>query len=158
MSESNSQADRPYAPPGVMSTERRRTLGGWLLILCVFLVVLQPAALIAASARWWDATNLTESLRTERALYTTTASLKGIIGVCVGILLALKRRSAPRIARIYFLCMTGVPLVSYAAFTLVLGGPRETIWQPLAFAVPAAWYLYLRFSKRVNGNVPLGGR
>jgi len=145
--ESNPYA-RPAAERQTLAGAPRRELGGWLYALILYLVVAQPIGAAQFLARAWQAE--APFTQAETVLHSTTMSLRALLGIAVAALLFFRRSQTTLLtARVYFLLMALLPLLSFAVHVLLLDGASDQHWNLMAFIVPGLWCLYLSLSVRV---------
>ena len=142
----------PFASPAAerqtLAGAPRRELGGWLYALILYLVVAQPIGAVQFLVRAWPVE--APFTRVETILHSTTMSLKALLGIALAALLFLRRSETTLLtARVYFLLMALLPLLSFAVHVLLLDGPSDQRWNLMAFIVPGLWCLYLSLSVRV---------
>ena len=129
-------------------------VGGWLLILVLIFTVWNPASLaLQASTIAWTL----DSRSTLSLLFLTARLLITSIGVGAGIALLLRRPGAVWLARVA-LVLFGVEAVARLSTRVDLSSAPPGTRLPLAVLVVAhnaAWYMYLRLSRRVRATYGL---
>jgi hypothetical protein len=154
------------SPDIVTQTVTLRGVRGWLLVLCLYLMVLVPLlALLGLVGVWQSSVRsamLANALGFEAALELALAAF----GFYAGLALVRQRPNAPSIAKVYFITMLtlgvlglGIVLMgavsnfSDAAVANQLRGPA-TVATLRQILLSGAWLLYLERSLRVRGTYP----
>jgi hypothetical protein len=141
--------------------EAPRGVGGWLLLFCVTLTLLMPAATIIATwISWPEAEVLAEWPGLTRALWFSLAgeALIHLYAIRTGILLWREAPGSLARAKRFLLALLGwrvaapflltglAQLPDFAAEAMLAEGLKDSA-RTAGFV--AAWWLYLRRSKRV---------
>jgi Protein of unknown function (DUF2569) len=148
---------------------RPRKVGGWLAFFCFVLVFGNPfftlPALISQYKRFRQLFDSDPGM--QLANLVVTALVIGIVffGMCVGVMLYLIKRSAPKMAKCYLIGLFVFNMLVYvlALFNGSRSLPNDALLgrSTTAFAaqtlVLIAWYSYLTFSKRVKRTYGLVG-
>jgi hypothetical protein len=129
----------------------RSGIGGWLAVLCVWLVAWQPlqVALLASS--------VLDRLPIRGASLLWVLALRllvGAIGIAAGLALVARRASAVALAKISLAASAAADTFVYA--TRYLPSPRvpghEPFFVGIALAYYCAWFAYLVRSTRVRNT------
>lgn len=143
------------APTPEEVNDAKSGVGGWLLLLCLSLLIWHPVALAVNSAR-----SLTSLQMRGMSMAVVVLARLMIAGIGVGAGLALlgRRRGAPTIARWSLLLSALMDLFVY--LTPFLPSNRLPGTTPLFVAASMTyygiWIAYLSTSKRVRNTFPMG--
>jgi hypothetical protein len=137
--------------------ERRRDtargVGGWLLLLCLLLLVAQPISVAITSARALDSLAMRG---TPLALVLLARMMVAGIGIAAGIALGGSRRGAAAFAQVSLALSAAMDV--FADTTRYLPNNRPPGTTPivimLSLAYSAIWIAYLSRSKRVRNTFP----
>lgn len=116
-------------------------VSGWLLFLCIVLVVFIPIGVLIELIALWQRTRLSES---QIAAFVVTAVDTTMLALAVtaGSLLYRLRRTGVWLARLFFALRLIIALVAAVE--------NQTAEAVLAIVVSSAWLIYLFSSERVR--------
>jgi hypothetical protein len=131
----------------------RRGIGGWLLLLCLLLLVGQPISVAISSARALDSIAMRG---TPLALVLVARMMVAGVGIAAGIALAGCRRGAAAFAKGSLALSAAMDLFAYTTRYLPNNRPPGTtpFVIALSLAYYAIWIVYLSRSRRVRNTFP----
>jgi hypothetical protein len=147
---------------------RLQGVRGWLLVLCLYLTVIVPLLAVLGLVGAWQAAARSPTLQNALIYESILELALAGFALYAGVMLYQQRPNAVAIAKIYFITMLtlgmlslGIVLVgavwqlSDQALSSQLRGPAVfAAVRQIVFAV--AWLLYLERSRRVRATFPAG--
>jgi len=133
------------------SVNRARGIGGWLLVLCLLLLVYQPIAVGLVASSLLDSVG---AVGVPVALLLLTRLLVTGFGIAAGLALAARRPGAVAIAKASLALSAATDLMVYATpYFPSRRAPGETpVYAAVSLAYYAIWLTYLFRSKRVRAT------
>jgi len=154
----SSAPNAQYAP----QPNQYKGVNGWLVLFCIELILLNPAATLTESLYWLSVTTIYARMVFGFAvtLYISIVihALVSLLGVIAGLFLLAVKPYAIKLAKAYFIALVIYYILSAGLLSLSSGIAAGRVavilwrWQIWSFVFVVVWYSYLKKSKRVKAT------